>query len=130
MATFKLQPCKVREDHLVPTKDEVVSLSWTELVEHLAPSGSYKARLTLRNLKKGAYVGLLRNAKNPSVPPGTFFVHNPGSSNNIKWILNKDPFFSERVVQLYRVLEAEWDYEVEEFSGSGSRSDIKRGARS
>jgi hypothetical protein len=112
MASFVLQPCKIRENRLVPTKDEAVTLSWDDFCKRLAPSRSLRAKSNLRRAGTNAFIGLLRNAQTQE--PCNFILQNQDRSGSIEWLLKQDPSFSNRLLEVYRVESAEWDIKLEE----------------
>ncbi len=111
MAKFILQPCKLREEWLVPTKDPAIRLSWSELCAKLAPSRDERALKSLQLLQIGAFVGLSSRA---GKPPSNFVLLNPDRSGNLKQVLKGDPTFASRLLEVYLVEEARWDSKVVE----------------
>lgn len=118
MASFRLQPCKLRENWLVPTKEPAIVLSWSELCAKLAPSKDERALKALRLLQIGAFVGLSSRSGNI---PSNFVLLNPDRSGNVKGVLKQDPTFATRLVEVYLVEEAQWDSKVVEFSSQGKQ---------
>lgn len=117
MARFVLQPCKLREEWLVPVKDVApLVLSWRELCKKLAPSGDVKALSALRLLQTNSYVGLTRT-RSSDPTPRNFVLTNPDRSGYLKRVMDKDASFSSRLIEVYRVEEVEWDAKLVEFEG-------------
>lgn len=117
MARFILQPCKLRDEWLVPVKDEPpIVLSWKELCNKLAPSGDVKALSHLRLLQVNSFVGLTRT-RNANGQLGNFILTNVDRSGHLKRVMDKDPTFSSRLVEVYRVEELSWDAKMVEFEG-------------
>ena len=110
---FVLQPCHVRADRVAPDKSNPVVLhSIHDLVEKFRPSTPGE-RLQIRSMRLGAYVGLIRGSQSGNVVP--FVLWNRDRSNKIKWLLKKDPKFPTRLVEIYRVEEADWGSKFNEF---------------
>ena len=112
MASFILQPCRLRADRLVPTKDEVVTFEWEDLVERLAPSKSLQAKMTLRKLQKGAFIGTTRQAESQS--PTNFLLVMPDRSGRIGGLIKQDPSFPERLLEVFQVQSVDWDDSLDE----------------
>ena len=112
MARFILTPCHIREDRVVPS-DEAVELDWPKLAALLAPSRSHQALMTLRRLKVDTYVGLV---KQPDGGTTNFMFQSPDHTNDIAWLLKKDPTFPTKLDVIYRVELAQLDAKIEEFS--------------
>ena len=114
MASFVLQPCRVRGDRLAPLKEDPLRLTWRELLDRLAPSKSRLAQLNLTRLALGQYVGLQHDGTN-------FIIRVNDHSNDIGWLLEQDPDLPDRVQSVFRVDEAHYDVKVEE-TGNRTRS--------
>lgn len=112
MARFILTPCRIREDRVVPD-DEPVELDWPKLASLLAPSRSHQALMTLRRLKVDQYVGLV---KQPDGSSTNFLFQSPDHTNDIGWLLKKNPAFPKQLDVIYRVELAQLDAKIEEFS--------------
>ena len=122
MAHFSLQPCKLRGGRLVPTKDEPVSFEWNDLCSRLAPTSTVKAKMQLRSMQVGAFIGTT-HSKNPDwmldrSQPETiltnFIFCNMDRSGNVAWLLKQNPSFSDRLSEVFRVESVEWDSGFEE----------------
>jgi len=111
MAKFVLVPCRIRQDRLVPS-DEPETLTWKELEARLAPSGTMEARMTLRGIRPGAYIGLMKDPMGGS--PKTFFLMNQDRSGKISWLVRKQANISEMISEVYRVESVAWDAKYEE----------------
>jgi hypothetical protein len=119
VASFRLQPCKLREQWLVPSKEPAFVLSWPELCAKLAPSKDERALRALQLIQIGSYVGLVsRPPKMVAGPPSNFVLLNHDRSGNLGAVLSKDPTLGPRLVEVYRVEEVQWDARVVEI---GSR---------
>ena len=110
MANFVLQPCKLKDNRFVPTKEEPITLDWGDLLTRVAPSKSYKAKLGLRSMKKGAFVGKTRN----NGVETNFIILNADTTGKVKWLLKQDPTFVNRLIEVFRVEDVSWDDKVEE----------------
>lgn len=101
MPRFKLVPCRLLETKLVPQKDaEPIELDWRELTAKLAPSNSIKALKSLAHVREGAFVGLLDNGKHY---PTNFCFMSPNRSGDISFIISRNPSFSSRLIDVYKV---------------------------
>lgn len=119
MARFVLQPCRLREGRLTPIKGaKAVVFNWVELVAALAPSKEPRAKMTLRSMQPGAYVGTVKDPLNPNVVRN-FILVNQDRSAQLEWVLKKDPGFENRLVDVYRVDEVKWEAVVHEFDTPG-----------
>lgn len=120
MARYVLQPCKLREDRLVPIKNAgPVEFTWRELVERLAPSRTDKALKGLYFLQPGSYVGLLKHPhprKRESVVVNFVYV-GQGRTGLLSGPLAQDPSFASRIIEVFRVERAERDTRVSEPAG-------------
>lgn len=115
MARFVLQPCHLREGKLAPNKGmHPVVFSWPELLAAVAPSGDYRAKMALRSLRPGAYVGTVRDRQNPKLLRN-FVVLNQDMTSQFAWLLRGNHEFGERLVDAYRVDEVKWEAVVQEF---------------
>ncbi len=113
MASFLLQPCHLRGDRFVPSKEAPIEVSWHDLLDRLAPSKSSKAKNQLRSgMRMGGFVGLTRHSKSPE--PCNFVLQNQDRSGKIGWLLKQDPSFSERLIEVFRIEALAWDDKVEE----------------
>ena len=112
MARFILTPCHLREDRVVPSGDPV-ELDWPKLAALLAPSRTQNALMTLRRMKVDQYVGLVKQANGGTT---NFLFQSPDRTNDIAWLLKKDPAFPTRLDVIYRCELAQLDAKIEEFS--------------
>ena len=108
VASFRITPCKLREGWLVPRKGEPPKqVTWTELCELAAPSGSLVAKQNLRKCAaQSAYVLLLRHSTGAVV---NAIVRNPDLSGDIRGLLKRDPLFESRMVGAFRFDAVQWD---------------------
>lgn len=102
---FLLQPCKLRDNRVVPTDDPPVEYSWQSLCAKFAPARTREAMLPLRSLQLGAYVGLVRG---PKGAPANFVFVNADRSGKLSGALIKDSSFPERVIEVYRADKVDW----------------------
>jgi len=106
MSRFVLQPCRLREDRLVPEKgSEPITMTWRELAGKLAPSNRFEALKTLQHVQNGAFVGLLDRGE--GLPPSNFCFVAQDRSGNISEVIRRSPAFAKRLIEVYRVLEAD-----------------------
>lgn len=118
MARFVLQPCKLRDERLVPVKGEPpITLNWRELCERLAPSREQKALQVLQLVQVNSYVGTTKNPHGTG-KPANFVLMNPDRSGNLAKIMSKDATFAHRLLSVYRVDDVEWDARVTELGAS------------
>ena len=118
MATqFVLQPCKLRNSDFVPTKDEVVTFSWKEMLNRFAVSGTRQAVLNVRGIKLGSFIGMAVDPRTGK--PTNFYLWNPDFSGSLVGKIKKDPGFTDRILEVYRVEHVEWDAQVKEFTSNG-----------
>lgn len=96
-----LQPCKIRENRIVPLKAERIDLRWHELVAKMAPNREPFELNTLAQLRLGSYVGVCRRSRGDGQT--VFMLMNDDRSGFIDWILKKDETFASRVIEVYRV---------------------------
>jgi len=113
MARFVLQPCGVREDRFVlRRKEEPVEFDWPSLRAKFVPSGSRAGQANLCRLEPMMYVGLIRTRRGI----GNFILQNQGRNGMAAFMLRKDPFFLERVEEVYRVEEADYGHRCAEYT--------------
>ncbi len=126
MARFVLQPCKLREDRLVPVKGaDTEEVTWRELVVKLAPSADIKALRTLYYIQQGAYIGLLQHPNNPNKEVNFCFVAQD-RSGLVTEIIRRDPSFAKRLTTVYLVLKADRGAQLAE-QGDANFLPISRG---
>ncbi len=110
MAAFVLQRCKYREGWLVPKKGEApLRVEWAKLCEMLAPSGSVRARMMLRQAAPCAFIGLLRL---PDGQVSNFVLRNSDLSGDVRALAKKNPLLERQLVDVYRVERVEWEDRV------------------
>ena len=106
MARFLLQPCKVREDRVVPTAEPPLELDGRQLIEKLAPAKIPEELRRLRAARLGSFVGRCKGSRTGR--DVLFTVWNPDRSNRIGWLLKTDAAFPERVLEIYKLVELDW----------------------
>jgi len=125
MARFVLTPCKLREMWLVPQKNQPpIILTWPELLKRLAPSRDPRAVGNLQFLQPQSFVGLLHHPL--SKTPSNFVMTNADRSGSIERVLKRDPTFAGRLVEVFRVEEAEYDARMTEIPGMTPRPGVPR----
>jgi len=112
MSRFVLQPCKIREDRVVPTKDDPIILNAKKLVAKFVPSGNRIECLKLRQARIGSYVGRAKGSRTGKEV--LFIIWNEDRSNKIRWILKRDEAFPDRLLEIYRLNEVDWGSRFEE----------------
>jgi len=120
MAKFFLQPCRLREDKLVPTKEPKVEFKWLDLVSRLAPSKSKNAQMVLRRMERGCFIGLVLNEQTKEAV--NFLLLNPDRSGSVKALLRKDPSFERRLIEVFRVEDFAWDAKMEELGSASAEA--------
>lgn len=121
MSRFILSPCKFREDRVVPTGEDPVSLDLRELMARFVPSGNKAELLKLRALRLGSYVGHCKGGRTGREV--LFVLASMDRTNKVTWLLKGDPSFPSRVLDLYRVDVLDWGSRVEEVE-SGKKDRI------
>jgi len=120
VARFVLQPCKLREDWIVPVKDtQPITVDWRELCAQLAPSRDLRALQVLRMLQVNSFVGLTKNPRGGA--PTNFVLLNVDRSGNLEKVIAKDKTFGQRLLTVFRVEDVLWDTKVVELPGEGPR---------
>lgn len=88
-------------------------MAWAELAAKFAPGSDAKAKLALRAIRLGAFVGLAQGS-DPSKPPHNFVLFNPDRSAKFEWVVKRDPSFGTRLLEVYRVDSVVWEDAVKE----------------
>mgnify|MGYP001574908788 CR=1 FL=1 len=117
MAKIKMVECRLRETKLVPIKGkEYEEFDLKELVAkwQLTPSQNATHLRVLRMLKPDCFVG--RSTHPTTGVPGLFYWHDATNKNDVASLLKRDPSFSNRLVEVWRVESAQWDSKFEETS--------------
>lgn len=118
MARFVLQPCKLRVDKLVPQKGaEPIELTWRELVAKLAPSRDVQGMKTLYHAQAGAFLGLVRDKRNPDRLVNFCYVAQD-RGGSVAGILMKDASFATRLVEAYQVISLDKGRKILESKGT------------
>ena len=125
MARFTLQSCTMLHGKFVSDESESEEMGMTGLKQRLIPNcpvdanhmdmDQRKTLYTIRALKPGAYVGLSKSKE--SGRPISFYFLNDSRSNNVKWVLDQDPTFPDRLLEVYRVDAVDWGSQFSESSG-------------
>jgi hypothetical protein len=115
MAKIVMTECKLRETKFVPKKDvEPVEFTAIDLIErfNLNPKTDPRHLFILRTLKPDSFVGI---SFNPTTGKNAiFYWHHEDQRNDIGRVLKKDPTFSSRLVEVWRVESSHWDSKFEE----------------
>ena len=114
MPKFELLPCKTRDGKFVPQKDaEPFELDMKELLKRFGMDPPSHLDLSkIQTLRPNAFVGLSKS-KNTGKPV-CFVLLNTDRSPNFEWLLQKDPSFERRILEVYRVESAHWEGVLEE----------------
>lgn len=125
MAEFVLQPCKVRENRLVPVKDadllRVDFAGLASLVIPASPALQYRSQLAkLILLRAGAFVG----QTTMGTRSGLFLLLNADRSNKLN--MAKDRRFADRITCAYKVISADWGEAIREMGVSGGERHADR----
>lgn len=103
---FVLQPCKVREDRFVELEVEPLVLTASELVERFAPDRDYTELMKLRSMRPGGFLGRIRGGRTGH--PVVFVFMRDDRRNSVAQFLKRDPTLMGRVLEVFRVDEANW----------------------
>jgi hypothetical protein len=103
----------LREDRFVPIKGgEAVELAPLEILEKFGLDPSNRLDVTtVRMMVPGSFIGLLKNKHGK---PVRFYFKNDDLSADVGWIINRDPTFSSRLVEVWMVEHSVWDSKVTE----------------
>jgi len=103
---FVFQPCKVREDRIVPLDDAPLVFTTRELIDRFVPQRDPLALRMLRSIRVNSYYGLIKNGAGDSVT--NFVFMRDDRKNTLSFHLKKDPTVGERIVEVFRVDEVDW----------------------
>lgn len=113
---FELQPCKIREDRVVPTGEESLVFTMPEFVKNFTVTGQRDERVKMRQARTGAFIGVCDGSRTKQ--PTLFVIFRNDRANAIDFLLKRDRSFPERCKTIFRVVEADWGSRVTEpFSG-------------
>jgi hypothetical protein len=113
---FELQPCKIREDRVVPSGEENVVFTMPEFVKNFSVTGMRDERVKLRQARIGAFIGVCTGSR--SKQPTLFVIWRNDRDNVIDYLLKRDRSFPERCQTIFKVVDADWGSRVTEpFSG-------------
>lgn len=116
VARFVLQPCKIRENRVVPSGEENVVLGLAEFVKKFTITGERQERGKMRAARVGAFIGVCTGSRTKE--PTLFVIWREDRFADIKFLLRKDPTFPDRCHAIFKVIEADWGSRIEEpFSG-------------
>jgi hypothetical protein len=110
MKSVILKKCRVMDRCFAEESGDSREVSLSKFKSEFIPAedtnGSYKIPL----IKPGAYIG-----KSETKLGTRFFVLiNPEMSSDISWVTRKDPSFTKRISNVYRVESVTWDGQVQE----------------
>lgn len=103
---FVLQPCRIREEKIVATKDDPLVLEVTDLFKTLVPSGLREERSLIRGARIGTYLGRCKGSVTGK--DVLLVIYNNDGTNVIEWVLKRDPTLPDRVTSLFRLDAADW----------------------
>ena len=116
VARFELQPCKIRENRVVPNGEDNVVLDLAEFVKKFTITGQPAERGKMRAARVGAFIGVCTGSR--SGQPTLFVIWREDRFGDINFLLRKDQTFPDRCHAIFKVVEADWGSRVEEpFSG-------------
>lgn len=98
-------------------------VDWTELLAAFGSNRDVRTKMTLRQLRPGAFLGIAKNSSQ-SAESHNFVLFNPDRSAKFDWVLKKDPTFEQRLVEVYRVEDVVWESVVKEFDASNASTRI------
>ena len=112
MAKFVMLPCKVREDRIVPQKGAApVEMTGLQVIERFLLDVRQPADLyAFRSLAPESFIGLATSALNGR--PVRFYIRNTDLSGDISWVLKRSPTFADRLLEVWKIDQAEWDSKV------------------
>lgn len=126
---FVLQPCKLRRNRLVSIRGaDPVTLDWDGLaarfVAHVPAASPERTTVLqgLRRLRVADYVGLVRPRGEPETSPERrlFVYGSPGHDGDASSILRLDEEWPTRLVEVWRVEEADFEVVRSEASAEGA----------
>jgi len=103
---FELQPCRVRDDKVVPTGEENLVFDLAEFVKAFNVSGQRADRVKLRQTRVGGFIGFCTGSRTKR--DALFILWRPDRGNEINFLLKRDPTFPERCKVIFKVIEADW----------------------
>lgn len=112
MSRFLLQPCKIRENRVVPVAAAALDLDTKALLEKFAPTRDPRELVKLRSMRIEGYLGRSRGGKTGTEQ--LFFLWNQDRSNHLDFVLHGDPDFPSRVVEIYHVRVVDWGSRFDE----------------
>lgn len=115
MSFFVLKPARLIQNTFDVTPDQAaLELDFRGVCRMLvSQSMSLVERQKLLHLRPRAYVGRAKSKQSPG-EIFIFVLYNWDRTGNIDYILAKDPSFAERIIDVFRVEEAQYDSKVAE----------------
>ena len=118
MEAIELLPCRIRDDVVIPIKDESsFTLSWNQAIEQLIPKierdhNDQSGKINLRFARIGDYVGVRNKSFRGRVVPTSFIISSRGAGNDLGWLLKRHPDFPKTVETIYRVESVRWQSKI------------------
>ena len=111
LSRFELQPCKIREDRVVPSGEENLVFDLAEFVKAFSITGNIHVdRAKIRQTRVGGYIGVCTGSR--SKRDTLFVIWRPDRGNGIDFLLRLDRTFPERCKVIFKVIEADWGSRV------------------
>jgi len=119
MMKFVLQPCKMRGSRFAPKKNvEPEEFDWTQLRARLIPKNLEGTRLhqalnNLRGMVVNSFIGTVKSSKDGE-DISFFFCNRDATDPDASWVVDQDPTFPERIIEVFRVIEVQWGNKFQE----------------
>jgi hypothetical protein len=112
LSRFELQPCKIRDDKVVPSGEENIVLNLAEFVKAFSVTGHHIDRVKMRQARIGGFIGVCVGSR--SKRDTLFVIWRPDRGNGIDFLLKRDRTFPDRCKTIFKVVEADWGSRVTE----------------
>jgi hypothetical protein len=111
VSTYILQRCKLRNDRVVPLKEEAQVWSWGRLLEHFVPARRVHEAKRLLAIRVGSYIAL-----GPSRFGGVaaVVVNVPDQTNSLRFFLRKQPHLVDAIQEIWWVRDVLGSSRIEE----------------
>jgi hypothetical protein len=119
MRKFVLQACKIRGSRFAPQKGVAPEeFDWPQLRARLLPPNLERVRFqqalaNLRGMQINSFIGVVKSPRDGK-PISFYFCNRDATNPDAEWVVSRDPTFPDRIVEVYRVLEADWGIEFQE----------------
>lgn len=97
-------------------------MTWDTMLNELVPSrrrdprAAYMEKQKLRGAKPGNFIGLSRRARGSGNT--NFILATVNGKGWIRFVLKRDPSFSDRVLKIFKVVEVDWGCSFQEQKGT------------